>query len=199
MSKYFKPGIQYQMANNDSFPKTNGYRSNRLKTFTELSKWLLGGFTGILLFTYDKINCEGLKLAETIVALSGIAISATAFVGFKKASDRMETQMLMDDSDLHLFALTKANPDTWPTMPHKAFIGSLPLLIIYAILAFTPQRFFCSMGTKTVQRDSSTIIINNNYTYLITDSQPKPPTRKTCIVSKRSLLPRKDSVTTKPK
>ncbi|QEC67934.1 hypothetical protein FRZ67_11710 [Panacibacter ginsenosidivorans] len=187
------------MANNNSFPKTNGYRSIRLKTFTELSKWLLGGFTGILLFTYDKINCEGLKLAETIIALAGIAISATAFVGFKKASDKMETQMLIDDSTLHLFALTKANPDTWPTMPHKAFIFSLPLLIFYALFAFTPQRFFCPTEPKTVQTDSSAIIINNNYTYLITDSQPKPPTRKTCIVSKRSLLLKNDSTTTKLK
>ena len=76
--------------------KTNGYILKRYKTFSDNSKWFLGGITGMLLFAYDKMGvvCE---IIGVVLAFFGVLCFTYSFAAFKKAADDLEDRIERDE------------------------------------------------------------------------------------------------------
>lgn len=175
--------------------KTNGYRLLRLKSFSEISKWFLGGVAGVLLFTHDKIHCDFLKNAELIVAGICILFFTIAFIGFKKASDKLESQVLIFDDEKHSFSKRAVSAESWPPIPHGLFVFAMVLTFIYIFLAFVPEKYLCKcLPEKENFRKNTMTIINNRYSSRLNDSLPEPPPQRqrSCTYGRHTSLIKQD-------
>ena len=169
---------------------TNGYILNRLKTYSETSKWFIGGLAGILLFIYDKMHCDLLKLLLLVFSGFGIACLVIAYLGYKTAIDKIEANKHFDDSDSSYYLTRNAEDSTWPHLAHTFYKISIFLLILSSLVAFVPENYlFCHSKTAENQR-SNLITITNNYTYpcKCEDSVSAPPSTKKCVPTKRNLI-----------
>ncbi|GGG94710.1 hypothetical protein [Pedobacter zeae] len=118
------------------------------KRFSEFSKLLLAGFSAILFFSYDKIDCDGLKLAEGILAAVGIVLSGAALMGYARAADHIELE-IDSKSDAPLLLAAYKNANAQIDKYDKGFYWTAIALLAISASLFIASPFICGKQDKT--------------------------------------------------
>jgi len=81
----------------DNSHKTYGYLLKRFKTYSETSKWFLGGTAGVLLYGFDKIDGGCLQIAAFLIAVCGVVCFTLAHLADKHDADKWEDKIEADE------------------------------------------------------------------------------------------------------
>lgn len=125
--------------------------AERLKTLqrhSETNKWLAGGFSALIFFTYDKIDCQWLRIIESIICLIGIIFLFIAFILFKSTADSMiiSLERANDNKAKRIYHSTRL--PAYPKTAEFCFIWGAVLFGVYAILFFFVNEFACKKKEK---------------------------------------------------
>ncbi|MBL7696803.1 MAG: OmpA family protein [Chitinophagaceae bacterium] len=151
--------------------------SERLKTlqrFSEINKWLAGGFSALLFFSYDKISCLWLRIVEVPLAMAGISMLFAAYALFKTRADKIE-QILAGkpDTDARQMLAHRIDEEEhpYPRRAERFYQLGTVLLVAYALFFFIGNEFKC----KTEKNPPCCTIIEKDTIKIILDSIIREP------------------------
>jgi hypothetical protein len=118
---------------------TNSLRVKNLVRCSEASKWLIGGFFALLIFTFDKSGTEYFKPVSVAFAFFGIVCCTISFWGYKKNADKLLDRIENNPS----FKSRSADPCTYSGVIKWCYnIGVLGLaaysLFVFYFAVFNP-------------------------------------------------------------
>lgn len=107
----------------------------------------MAGFSAILFFSYDKIECDGVKLAEGVLAAVGIILSSAAFMGYTRSADHIELEMDSKSNAPLLLAAYK-NANAHIDKYNKGFYWTAIGLLAISSGLFIASPFICGKQDK---------------------------------------------------
>ncbi|MFD2581176.1 hypothetical protein ACFSR6_01650 [Pedobacter vanadiisoli] len=151
------------MANNNI---SNNKALKGYKRFSEFSKLMIAGFSAILFFSYDKIECDSLKITEGGLTALGIILSGAMYMAYSKAADHIELEMDSKSDAPMLLAAYKNAYARINKLDRILYQTAIVLLIVSSGL-FIASPLICGKQNKT---EKSKNVINTYQHFYREDS-----------------------------
>lgn len=127
---------------------TNFKALKAYKRFSEFCKLMMAGFSAIMFFSYDKIECDTLKIKEGVLTGAGIFIAGVTFMAYTKAADHIETEIDEKSDDLVNLAAYKSMAATIDKNDRRLYTATMITLGVSALL-FIISPLLCEKEGKT--------------------------------------------------